>query len=122
MWQPVVSGIGIGAVYALIALGMSTTYAVTRVINLAQGGLVVLTQTRYVAGTRVLSATAMGVLLERTTLGLRLRATAMNAEAARLSGVSSTTVRSLVFALSGALAGLAGAMIIPLTFIRFDTM
>jgi branched-subunit amino acid ABC-type transport system permease component len=40
--QVVFSGLIDGCVYALIAVGMSLVYSITRVINLAQGGFVVL--------------------------------------------------------------------------------
>lgn len=40
--QIVVSGLVDGCVYALIALGMTLVYSISRVINLAQGGFVVL--------------------------------------------------------------------------------
>lgn len=42
MTQVLVGGITLGAVYALIALGMSLVHSISRVINLAQGGFVVL--------------------------------------------------------------------------------
>jgi branched-subunit amino acid ABC-type transport system permease component len=40
--QIIVSGLIDGSVYALIALGMTLVYSISRVINLAQGGFVVL--------------------------------------------------------------------------------
>lgn len=42
MTQVLVGGITLGAVYVLIALGMSLVHSISRVINLAQGGFVVL--------------------------------------------------------------------------------
>jgi branched-subunit amino acid ABC-type transport system permease component len=40
--QVILSGLMDGCVYALIALGMSVVYSISRIINLAQGGFVVL--------------------------------------------------------------------------------
>jgi simple sugar transport system permease protein len=53
---------------------------------------------------------AVGALLTRTALGLRLRAAGSNAAAARLAGFPVTRDLTVAFALSGALAGLAGAV------------
>ncbi|HEY8516855.1 MAG TPA: ABC transporter permease [Candidatus Binatia bacterium] len=53
---------------------------------------------------------AAGWLLSRTALGLRLRAAGLNAPAARLAGFPVRRDLAIAFALSGALAGLAGAI------------
>ena len=53
---------------------------------------------------------AVGSLLTRTALGLRLRAAGSNAAAARMAGFPVMRDLTVAFALSGALAGLAGAV------------
>lgn len=53
---------------------------------------------------------AVGVFLTRTTLGLRMRAAGQNAQAARFAGFPVVRDLAVAFALSGALAGLAGAV------------
>lgn len=53
---------------------------------------------------------AVAALLASTGLGLRLRAAGANAPAARLAGFAVTRDLTVAFALSGALAGLAGAV------------
>jgi simple sugar transport system permease protein len=53
---------------------------------------------------------AAGVLLSRSSLGLRLRAAGLSAPAARLAGFPVRRDLAVAFALSGALAGLAGAI------------
>jgi simple sugar transport system permease protein len=58
----------------------------------------------------VLAAVMVGWLLSRTALGLRLRASGLNPTAARLAGFPVTRDLAVAFALSGALAGLAGAV------------
>jgi len=52
----------------------------------------------------------VGALLSRTALGLRLRAAGASAPAARLAGFPVARDLTVAFALSGALAGLAGAI------------
>lgn len=61
-------------------------------------------------GIAALAAVAAGGLLSYTALGLRLRASGLNASAARLAGFPVTRDLAVAFALSGALAGLAGAV------------
>ncbi len=53
---------------------------------------------------------AAGFVMSRTALGLRLRAAGLNAAAARLAGFPVRRDLAVAFALSGALAGLAGAI------------
>ncbi|MBY0277721.1 ABC transporter permease [Candidatus Binatia bacterium] len=73
---------------------------------------------RPIAGSRLhigvalalIAAVLVGVLLSRTALGLRLRAAGSNAPAARLAGFPVLRDLTVAFALSGAIAGLAGAV------------
>ncbi len=58
----------------------------------------------------LLVAIAAGALLSRTSLGLRLRSAGLNADAARLAGFPVVRDLALAFALSGAIAGLGGAV------------
>jgi ABC-type uncharacterized transport system permease subunit len=60
----------------------------------------------------VLAAVAAYVLLWRTTLGFRLRAVGLSREAARYSGMSVKRTITLALTLSGAMAGLAGAVLV----------
>jgi branched-subunit amino acid ABC-type transport system permease component len=214
--QIVLSGLVDGCVYALIALGMTLVYSISRVINLAQGGLVVLAAltavsleahtglaplavaaivvvgfaaggavldrvvilpgarrttpdrmllvtvgllqaiggflllvwgdlpytmrpfppdgTAEVAGVRIasqyvwiigvlaLSVVTLWALLHRTRLGMVMRATANNPQAAALLGVNVDRVRLIAFSLAGAMAALAGTTVIPVTFLQFSTV
>lgn len=54
------------------------------------------------------------LLLTRTTLGLRVRAALENPALARASGISTSHIYALTFAFGAALAGLAGALMVPL--------
>lgn len=73
---------------------------------------------RLVSGTRLHVGLLIGVvgvfaswaLLSRSTLGLRLRSSGLNPRAARVAGFPVGRDLFLAFALSGALAGLAGAI------------
>jgi general nucleoside transport system permease protein len=57
----------------------------------------------------LIASLAVYVLIARTVLGLKIRAVGENAAAAQYAGISVTRVMLIVGALSGALAGLAGA-------------
>lgn len=214
--QVLAGGLIVGAVYALVALGMSLIYSISRVINLAQGAFVVLaaltavtvqkrlglsgvplllvmavlfaavmsavdflvirpgtrragpermllitvgllqavgglllvvwgnlpytmqsfshpaavsvsgirlpTQYFWVVGVLAVALAVLWALLNRTPLGLTMRATAQDAQAAALMGVNVDRVRLLAFSLSGAMAALAGTAIVPLTFLQYDTV
>jgi branched-chain amino acid transport system permease protein len=214
--QTIIGGLIVGSVYALIALGMSLIFSMSRVINLSQGGFVVLagltavkvndalhlnpillmvlmavvfgavfaivdlvvirpgsrragpermllitvgllqavgglllvvwgnlpytmksfsetrsvtvlgvrlaTQYFWIVGVLLLCALALWFLLQRTDLGLTMRATAQDPRAASLMGVDVDRVRLMAFSLSGVMAALAGTTIVPLTFLQYDTV
>lgn len=64
----------------------------------------------------VVLATIAGMffLLQRTSLGLRVRATLDNKELAAATGISTDAMYTGTYAFGSALAGFAGAMIVPL--------
>src|SRR6202161_2278126 len=53
------------------------------------------------------------LLLSRTAFGLRIRASLENPALARASGISTNAIYGVTFACGAALAGLAGALIVP---------
>ena len=53
------------------------------------------------------------LLLSRTNFGLRVRATLENPALARASGISTPAIYGATFAFGAGLAGLAGALIVP---------
>jgi branched-chain amino acid transport system permease protein len=61
----------------------------------------------------VLVMVACYLLLSRTSFGLRVRATLENPALARASGISTSFIYGATFAFGAALAGLAGALIVP---------
>ncbi len=68
----------------------------------------------FLAGTGVVVAVSLWQFLERTRLGLLIRATAQNAEMVEAVGVNVRWIRSGVFGLGCALAALGGVMAAPL--------
>jgi branched-chain amino acid transport system permease protein len=60
------------------------------------------------------------LLLSRTSLGLRVRGSLENPMLARACGISTKQLYSLTFAFGAALAGLAGALIVPLYQLSAD--
>ncbi len=53
------------------------------------------------------------LLLKRTSFGLRVRASLENPALARASGISTNLIYAVTFAFGAALAGLAGALVVP---------
>ena len=70
--------------------------------------------------TVVLALVVLSLLLTRTTVGARCRATAQDEEAARLVGVDTASVALWIFAASTAMAGLAGVLLAPITLVSHD--
>jgi branched-chain amino acid transport system permease protein len=65
-------------------------------------------------------AAACWLLLTRTTLGLRVRAALENPALARASGISTARLYAATFAFGAGLAGLAGALVVPLFSLSAD--
>jgi branched-chain amino acid transport system permease protein len=68
----------------------------------------------------VLTLIGLSVLLSRTTIGARCRATAQDEEAARLVGVDTASIAIWIFGASTAMAGLAGVLLAPITLVTHD--
>ena len=71
----------------------------------------------------VITALAMSLLVlffRKTTAGLAMRAVASNPTAAAVVGLKVQWVRTMSFALAGALGGLAGVLVTPITTLRYD--
>jgi branched-chain amino acid transport system permease protein len=61
---------------------------------------------------------ALRALLMKTRLGLAIRSTAQDREVANLMGMNESRVAMLTVGISVALAGLAGAVVVPLTIVN----
>jgi branched-chain amino acid transport system permease protein len=57
------------------------------------------------------------LFIQKTRLGLAIRAIAQNKEAAQLQGMNFATISSFGFAIGCALAGVAGVLIVPVAFV-----
>ena len=71
----------------------------------------------------VITAVAMSLLVlffRKTNAGLAMRAVASNPTAAAVVGLRVRRVRTASFALAGALGGLAGILVTPITTLRYD--
>ena len=82
------------------------------VLNL--GGVVLSKQRLLVLAASVLVMLGLNYFLKRTTTGATIEAMAQNREGARLVGIDVNRVGMLTFAISGALAAAAAALIAPL--------
>ena len=71
----------------------------------------------FVAGAVLAAALGLALLFRYTSTGLRLRAAAFNAYAARLLGVRVGRVLTLGWALAGLIGALAGVLVSPATFL-----
>ena len=68
----------------------------------------------FIVGTGLAVAAALHLLLHRTRLGMQWRAVAANPRMAAALGAPVVRLRLAVFALGAALAGLAGALMVPI--------
>ena len=64
-----------------------------------------------VFGVAMLSTLALWLFLERTRLGIAIKATSFDPEAARLSGIDPARIYAVTFGIGAALAGIAGALV-----------
>jgi branched-chain amino acid transport system permease protein len=71
----------------------------------------------FVAGAVLAAAACLAIMFRYTSAGLRLRATAFNAYAARLLGVRVGRMLTLGWALAGLIGALAGVLVSPATFL-----
>jgi branched-chain amino acid transport system permease protein len=84
-------------------------------------GAYIPTQTLWVWALTALTVIATLWCLSATRVGRAIRAVSINPVAARLMGVDSGLVSLLVFAVGGAMGGLAGVVIAPITTVSWDT-
>ena len=83
-------------------------------------GVVVENQRILAAGVSLAMFLCVWLLIRITKLGRAVRAVAQDAEAASLMGINDTRISVITLGLSGATAGLAGALLGPLTGISPD--
>jgi branched-chain amino acid transport system permease protein len=74
----------------------------------------------FVIATTMVVIAGSWLLLSRTSIGLRVRGALENPMLARACGISTARLYALTFAFGAALAGLAGALIVPLYQLSAD--
>lgn len=84
-------------------------------------GVLVPTQGFWIAGITALIIAGLWYLIQRTNLGMALRACAENRTAARLMGIDVATMTLVSFALAATIAGIGGIIVGPITSLEFDT-
>ncbi len=85
---------------------------VTGIVNL--GGVIITWQRLIVIVASVVVMLGLNYFLKRTLTGATLEAMSQNREGARLMGINTNRVGMLTFAISGALAAVAAALIAPI--------
>jgi len=81
----------------------------------------VATQGFWIAGIAAFIIGSLWFLIQRTTLGMALRACAENRMAARLMGIDVPRMTLLSFGLAALIAGISGIAVAPITSLEFDT-
>lgn len=79
--------------------------------NSGDGGIAVTYQTLGLIGVLIVECLLLWFLMQRTKLGLKLRAVAANPESARLHGIKSGSMLMLGWGLSAAIGALAGSLV-----------
>jgi branched-chain amino acid transport system permease protein len=87
---------------------------------LALLGATVVPQSLWVLGGAAVAVLALGWFFNRTLHGKAMRASALNALAAQLAGISTRSVMRVSFALAAALGALGGVLTAPITFSSYD--
>ena len=83
-------------------------------------GATILPQTLWIMVLTFAAIVLLVLFFRKTPLGLAMRAVAANEQAARVVGLNVGRVKALSFALAGALGGLAGCLVTPITTLAYD--
>lgn len=84
-------------------------------------GIRIPTQGFWITGIAASIILALWFMIQRTTLGMALRACAENRMAARLMGIDVPRMTLLSFGLAALIAGICGIAVAPITSLEFDT-
>jgi branched-chain amino acid transport system permease protein len=83
-------------------------------------GAAILPQTLWILALTALAIIGLVLFFRKTSLGLAMRGVAANPEAAAVVGLKVWRVKAMSFALAGALGGLAGCLVTPITTLSYD--
>lgn len=84
------------------------------------GGVAILPQSLWVLGGVAVTVAALTAFVDRTMIGKAMLATAQNRLAAGLVGISDVSMSRLAFGLSAAVAGVAGVLVAPITYVSYS--
>jgi len=83
-------------------------------------GAAILPQALWVIGITLLVVLLLAYMFRFTMVGKALRACAINRDATKLMGINAKAMITLSFAISGAIGGVAGIIITPITLMEYD--
>ncbi len=83
-------------------------------------GATILPQTLWIMGLTALAIVLLVLFFRKTSMGLAMRGVAANPEAAAVVGLKVWRVKAVSFGLAGALGGLAGCLVTPITTLSYD--
>ena len=83
-------------------------------------GAAILPQTIWILGLTGLAIIGLVWFFRKTSMGLAMRGVAANPAAAMVVGLKVWRVKAMSFALAGALGGLAGCLVTPITTLSYD--
>lgn len=90
------------------------------VSSISLGGARVSPQVLWAFGTCAVMVALLGAFFRHTMLGRQMRACAANREAAALCGLPTKNLVTLSFVLSAGIGALAGCVVSPITYTRYD--
>jgi branched-chain amino acid transport system permease protein len=83
-------------------------------------GAAILPQTLWILALTAVAIIGLVLFFRKTSLGLAMRGVAANPEAAAVVGLKVWRIKAASFALAGALGGLAGCLVTPITTLSYD--
>ncbi len=83
-------------------------------------GATILPQTLWILALTAAAIVLLVLFFRKTSMGLAMRGVAANEEAAAVVGLKVWRVKAMSFALAGALGGLAGCLVTPITTLSYD--
>jgi branched-chain amino acid transport system permease protein len=83
-------------------------------------GATILPQTLWTLALTAVAIVGLVLFFRKTSMGLAMRGVAANPEAAAVVGLKVWRVKAMSFALAGALGGLAGCLVTPITTLSYD--
>ena len=108
-----ISGVSLGSVYAIIALGYTMVYGIAKMLNFAHGDVIMVGGYVSLLTIVVCAVIMVGLTLftSKSKMGKAMRACSEDKGAAQLMGINVNRTISLTFAIGSALAAVAGVLL-----------